>query len=260
MPWIRPAVIEALYQGRYKAISVTQLLTFWQRREQPLCHFSHEFERIICSALPKTAFNPTPGLCPPSEPIAEIHLSEPVSNHQTSEEVPAISHPPTPAVGPSLEAQTAQLERLRALIERFASGKHPSSASAPETPLPFRQTWNREDVQLQDNVVEENGPTAYSEAHVLDTQEPASRQSLESINAPDFLEDATSLPPLDPPPFAEAPPPVVEQYSEPQAYTSDFWLSPESEPPANHPIHQFIPASSPGEGYDKLRSVIRGMG
>ncbi len=51
--WLRPAVIEALYQGRYKAVSVEQILTFWQRRGRPLCHFNHEFERIICSKFPE---------------------------------------------------------------------------------------------------------------------------------------------------------------------------------------------------------------
>ncbi|MGP1374667.1 MAG: hypothetical protein ACTS3T_17680 [Almyronema sp.] len=47
--WIRAAVVEALHQGRYKAVSVEQLLRAWQRRQEPLRHFSHEFERMICS-------------------------------------------------------------------------------------------------------------------------------------------------------------------------------------------------------------------
>lgn len=46
--WIHLAVIEALYQGRYKAISVDQILAFWQRRGTALYHFNHEFERLIC--------------------------------------------------------------------------------------------------------------------------------------------------------------------------------------------------------------------
>lgn len=52
--WIRFAVIEALYQGRYKAISVEQILAFWQRRELALYHFNHEFERLVCDNLPQT--------------------------------------------------------------------------------------------------------------------------------------------------------------------------------------------------------------
>ncbi|MGF1497432.1 MAG: hypothetical protein ACFB8W_11490 [Elainellaceae cyanobacterium] len=50
--WLRSAVLEALYQGRYKAVSVEQILKLWQRRGHPMCHFNGEFERIICDELP----------------------------------------------------------------------------------------------------------------------------------------------------------------------------------------------------------------
>ncbi len=50
--WVLLATIEALYQGRYKAKSVEQILTIWRRRQQPLYHFNQEFERLICRKLP----------------------------------------------------------------------------------------------------------------------------------------------------------------------------------------------------------------
>ncbi|HAZ47861.1 MAG TPA: hypothetical protein DDW76_35875 [Cyanobacteria bacterium UBA11369] len=50
--WVLLATIEALYQGRYKAKSVEQILTIWTRRQQPLYHFNQEFERLICRKLP----------------------------------------------------------------------------------------------------------------------------------------------------------------------------------------------------------------
>jgi hypothetical protein len=56
--WIRFAVIEALYQGRYKAISVEQILVLWQRRGQILHHFNHEFERLVCNKLPRSLTQP----------------------------------------------------------------------------------------------------------------------------------------------------------------------------------------------------------
>lgn len=34
-PWIPAALLEALYQGRYKATSVEQILRLWQRRGAP---------------------------------------------------------------------------------------------------------------------------------------------------------------------------------------------------------------------------------
>jgi hypothetical protein len=49
--WIRLAIIESLFRGRYKAVSVDQILEFWQRRGEPCCRFSREFERLICGDL-----------------------------------------------------------------------------------------------------------------------------------------------------------------------------------------------------------------
>ena len=46
--WIRDAVVEALYQGRYKSISVRQILELWNRRGQPIRHVTHEFEAAVC--------------------------------------------------------------------------------------------------------------------------------------------------------------------------------------------------------------------
>lgn len=50
--WLELAAIEALYQGRYKAISVEQILSLWKRRGQPIYHFNSEFERLIRRHLP----------------------------------------------------------------------------------------------------------------------------------------------------------------------------------------------------------------
>lgn len=51
--WVRLGVIEALYQGRYKAFSVEQILAVWARRGQPIYRFNHEFERLISRKLPQ---------------------------------------------------------------------------------------------------------------------------------------------------------------------------------------------------------------
>lgn len=53
--WIRLAVIEALYLGRYKAISVEHLLEFWNEKGQPNLHFSADFERMVSHNLPKSS-------------------------------------------------------------------------------------------------------------------------------------------------------------------------------------------------------------
>jgi hypothetical protein len=51
--WVRLAIIEALYQGRYKAISVQQILNAWQRRGEPIYHFDGEFECIVSRSVPR---------------------------------------------------------------------------------------------------------------------------------------------------------------------------------------------------------------
>lgn len=71
--WVRLGVIEALYQGRYKAVSVEQILAVWGRRGQPIFRFTHEFERLISRKLPQsltarlgvTSTAPTPELSLP---------------------------------------------------------------------------------------------------------------------------------------------------------------------------------------------------
>ncbi|XFA72963.1 hypothetical protein RYO59_001198 [Thermosynechococcaceae cyanobacterium Okahandja] len=74
--WIRLALIEALYLGRYKAISVEQILELWQRREQPIYHFNSEFEAIICHPLPALTPEPEPVTASQPDPaISEFHPS-----------------------------------------------------------------------------------------------------------------------------------------------------------------------------------------
>ena len=51
--WVRLAAIEALYLGRYKTISMEQIMEVWLRIGTPNVHFTGEFERLICRQLPK---------------------------------------------------------------------------------------------------------------------------------------------------------------------------------------------------------------
>ena len=51
--WVRLAAIEALYLGRYKAVSIEQIMEVWSRIGTPNIHFTEEFEILICSKLPQ---------------------------------------------------------------------------------------------------------------------------------------------------------------------------------------------------------------
>jgi hypothetical protein len=57
--WLPGAVTEALYQGRYKAISVWQILDLWRRRGKPLQHFNREFERMVSGRSLQLLFTPS---------------------------------------------------------------------------------------------------------------------------------------------------------------------------------------------------------
>ena len=72
LDWIRLAVIEALYLGRYKAVSVEQILRQWVRRNQPATHFSYEFEHLVCDRFPRTLLPETKGLINTNPEISRL--------------------------------------------------------------------------------------------------------------------------------------------------------------------------------------------
>ncbi|MGF1537271.1 MAG: hypothetical protein ACFB4J_12430 [Elainellaceae cyanobacterium] len=99
--WLRSAVVEALYQGRYKAVSVTQILDMWQRRGQSLCHYNGEFERMICSKFLARSFSGVtsraasveaktadPALAPDSQPQSNPYLNGETASMETADESP----------------------------------------------------------------------------------------------------------------------------------------------------------------------------
>lgn len=75
--WICSAVIESLYQGRYKAVSVEQILAFWRRRGLASYHFNHEFERLICGNLPPVLSDVPSESLRGAEPQTPIGESDP---------------------------------------------------------------------------------------------------------------------------------------------------------------------------------------
>lgn len=83
--WLHLAVIEALYQGRYKAISVQQILNFWQRRGQVSYHFNMEFERMVCSKFPENLTK----ISRPVLPTIPQPQSTPIQPAQIPQKLPA---------------------------------------------------------------------------------------------------------------------------------------------------------------------------
>jgi len=109
--WVKMAVVEALYQGRYKSLSVEQILQGWQRRNQPTFHFSHEFERLIHGQLPiRETLSPESELTGISKLTA--HLQQPKSlNRQLNANNYTISQHPIDQFVPDAGVDVEEISR-----------------------------------------------------------------------------------------------------------------------------------------------------
>lgn len=57
--WVLAAVVEALYQGRYKASSVDRILDSWYSRGKPFPNFDYDFADFFCKKILRTMFAQT---------------------------------------------------------------------------------------------------------------------------------------------------------------------------------------------------------
>lgn len=123
--WIRAAVLEALYQGRYKAFSVEQILQGWKRRGHPVRHFNSEFERVVFGPIdPTISKYAAMTMQSPSELMsAQPETAKPPSSH-TANNRPS-------AAGPSLPNTSS--------VSRDSAG-----AASPAPELPFEQATSDE--------------------------------------------------------------------------------------------------------------------
>ena len=104
--WLRLAVVEALYQGRYKAVSVGQLLSMWHRIGQPLYHFNREFERLVCNNFPQDLTSERD----PKLPQNDIPLSKPKSEVSVAEL--DVVEPSEPEIDRAPDAEVPNTETL----------------------------------------------------------------------------------------------------------------------------------------------------
>lgn len=122
--WISHAITEALYQGRYKLISIDQILRLWQRRGQPIRHFNREFESIILgqTLLYSTSYGDGPE-------SARVHrAASPASPETTPQRVPSTSKlaPASADSGQaSNRADTAQRPPTRPVLQVLAQPVNP---------------------------------------------------------------------------------------------------------------------------------------
>ncbi|MEM7064132.1 MAG: hypothetical protein AAF572_13340 [Cyanobacteria bacterium P01_B01_bin.77] len=129
--WIRDAIIEAVYQGRYKIISVKHILSIWQRRGQPVRHFTSGFEQVIAKQVGGPLHLPTSYV---SQPIdsAWVPMDEPDDDFAPSPMSSSVIATPTaePAVlsydhYPSLSIEAFPVESVDTLVAVYQASTSP---------------------------------------------------------------------------------------------------------------------------------------
>lgn len=122
--WIRAAVLEALYQGRYKAISVEQILQGWKRRGHPVRHFNSEFERVVFGPI-----DPTVSKYASLTPQRPSELMSPQLESQPNPSTPAITEPLAPPPDPASMAATTTADETT--TREAAESANPLSEVGP---------------------------------------------------------------------------------------------------------------------------------
>lgn len=265
--WVRSAVIEALYQGRYKAISVGQILALWRRRGQPLYHFNHEFERIVCSKFPQV-------LVPKVPAVGEVApLPSPKFPPQSHWRylLPAAARTDNIPVAPVMGSAALAAASLSASAEELSIPSYlTDERSRPETP-PSPKSCDLAAasglVQLSPGSdpepvianTDQAAPETITSEVVVDlppATEPILPQTPRAINAemgtsePDIAADVSLESVLAEADRLLAGLPQMD--SEPTSTESALANQAKTEP-----IHQFVPIPESSEFYTKLKAVAQ---
>ncbi len=218
--WVRWAVIEALYQGRYKAVSVEQILQLWQRRQQPCYHFNYEFERLVCHKFPRDLSQPARATksLPPADPAALPPISE-----------PSRSASPPNLDPPAWAALAEQIQQEAEPLQSAAIDPIQSSAIAPLDldPLEAPEILLNRVARLQAGVealIEQATSSLNASTEAMKTKlQPEENAALTAIEAAIETRPNLELP-------EEVHPPI--------------------------PIHQFMPTPTASEFHIKLKAVV----
>lgn len=122
--WVRQAVIESLFQGRYKAVSVNQILQRWERKGEPHCRYNHEFERLICGDV-AVIYEDRIYYTPPRTSHREVAVTEITPFNSPEPSNPPLPFPRRAMLGMEKIAQSHQVSESKILPEA-QSPRYPS--------------------------------------------------------------------------------------------------------------------------------------
>ena len=137
--WVRQAVIEALFQGRYKAVSVDQILQLWERKGEPNYRYNREFERLVCGDVAviyeDRIFYTAPRTATRDTSVPEITPFAPVSNLS-----PLVPTAATKSKVETPQASSTDLSKLQTRSTAETSTRKYPSAMPSGTTMPHGYT------------------------------------------------------------------------------------------------------------------------
>ncbi len=233
--WIRAAVVEALYQGRYKAFSVEQILRLWKRRGYPIRHFNHDFERVVFGPVDPSLSHytlPTRGWSASPTPASRDTGNNGDTRSETPYETQADLPSPTP---------------LRA--EGFESDHLGTNHWEPTSPVPNSEGISDPDSSDPDSSSPDLSGSDPSSSD-LSVSVPGSQESeiIEEAPAASLASSTANVRPTAPPEVTIRPP--QSETKMPYEYHDDLFSHPV-------PIQKFVPMDPISGFYDRLQAVAR---
>lgn len=149
--WILKAIVESLYRGRYKLVSVDNILKDWQRIGKPRYNFTPEYEREILQKIPNADESDESTGCD----------TRPLTGSEAAGEVGAIDSTNSASVGTESYFVFMPVDREVALTSQNLNPEesapfhyhHDSVAVAPNPPpksAPSSEVVARSGTDLQD--------------------------------------------------------------------------------------------------------------
>jgi hypothetical protein len=270
--WVPLSLVEALYQGRYKAVSIEHILRLWQRRGQPLYHFNHEFERIIRGRFSRNLLTHSTAISLNTQTIAQfVPLNEhdtrlqPLSSAAIEETVEEISEETIEEISDieaiqDMDSEVSELDQLSDLIK---------SSEWEEFSIVSISTPSLEEAKA--DLLEFTDPDAESAIQPFSDRLKllSSEESIAFLKLRSFEND-TPLHPLSKASLKDAPIQAFRPIPEIEAINKLKWAKlaivqsieqSSDEPFSTEQIHQFIPiAVSPVDFYSKLKAVAGEFG
>jgi len=231
--WIRLAVIEALYQGRYKAVSVEQILNLWRRRGKPLHHFNRDFERIITPHLTKgQTVQSELIMIPPSyvPPVVKLELD---IIEIEKPEFPKLIFPQTIGAIQPFSVSGISLPKEAMFRGFYAQGWEAGEFQEPVEAEPIEASPGEHLEAIASSLIPmDSEPVFFPEQAIVEFK-----------SMPDLAIKRLPIQPFKP--------------SGDEISVGSLEIAPQVKDLGSPPIHQFVPTLAPSEFYAKLKAIVQ---